>query len=312
MANPFDILIYLDEYLVKNLSSLVLSGYIDTRILRNTRDKTCSSGLHLEKRNGAFTQETCGKNEREGFKDRNKASLMNQEKHDHICGDLDERNYAKQEEEIRRTYTTFVLNQNLNNYLNSDHILQYKNEKNIFDNAIASGELIEVTGKITNQCLTSYLDILINLLTSIGCENLNTILNKEKSNFINFSVFLNMISHLKETLILNNTQDLMMSMGKCTAILTVNTKNFMNSECNMFDKINCDCKVIGKVIKTCANGECINFLRKTGQDKFYEEFLSSCNFLLDSLKENGIIIPEMPCCKIEENAIQILPLSISI
>ena len=45
MSNPFDILVYLDENLVKNLSSLVLTGYIETITLTQAFDKTLQAGM---------------------------------------------------------------------------------------------------------------------------------------------------------------------------------------------------------------------------------------------------------------------------
>ncbi|WP_315078979.1 hypothetical protein [uncultured Clostridium sp.] len=312
MNNPFDILIYLDENLVRNLSSLVLSGYIDTRIQKRVRDAKIFEGIHFDSRNGSFQQETEGKSEREGYKDENKGNLANAEEHNQIWRDFNGTGNVRLEEEIRRTYTTFVLNGNLNNFFNTGEILRSRNDVNILNNEVESGELVEITGQITNQSLISYVDTLIALLSAIGCENLDPLLDKEKYKFINFSVLLNLLNKLKETLTLNNTQDLIMTTGDCTTVLTVNNNNFMNNDCNIFDKINCNCKVVGKVVKTCSGSGCINFLRKTGTEKFYEDLLIYCDSLLGCLKDNGIMVPERPCCKVENKGIQLMPISISI
>ena len=45
MNNPFDVLVYLDEILVKNLSSLVLTGFIETVTLTQSFDNTLSAGM---------------------------------------------------------------------------------------------------------------------------------------------------------------------------------------------------------------------------------------------------------------------------
>lgn len=312
MNNLFDVLIYLDENLVRNLSSLVLSGYIDTRIQKRVRDAKFSEGIHIDSRNGCLQQETEGKNEREGYKDENKGNLINSEQHNQIWKDFNGAGNVRLEEEIRRTYTTFVLNGNLNSFFNTGQILKSKNSIHILNNQINAGELVEITGQITNESLISYVETLIALLSAIGCEKLDPLLDKEKYKFINFSVLLNLLDKLKSTLTLNNTQDLMMITGDCTTVLTVNNNNFMNNDYNVFDKINCNCKVVGKVIKTCCGAGCINFLRKTGTEKFYEDLLDYCDSLLVCLKNNGIIVPERPCCKIENKGIQLMPISISI
>ena len=48
MSNPFDILVYLDENLVKNLASLVLTGYIETITLTQAFDRTLKAGMKEE------------------------------------------------------------------------------------------------------------------------------------------------------------------------------------------------------------------------------------------------------------------------
>ena len=92
-----------------------------------------------------------------------------------------------------------------------------------------------------------------------------------------------------------------MKSGTGTVILTVNKDNFMNNRCNMFDNINCHCKVVGKVIKTCTE-ECdsISLLRKTGQEEFYENFFKKYTPLLECLKKNDILVPECPDLRINE------------
>ncbi|MBW6409189.1 hypothetical protein [Clostridium weizhouense] len=312
MANPFAVLIYLDENLVRNLSSLVLSGYIETRIQRKIKDSTIHTGVHVDSRNGSSKQETNGTLEREGYRDENEGNIINAEQHNQISRDLDGKAFIRQEDELRRTYTTFALNGSLNNYLTEGQFLQTRNGNNIISDEIASGELIEIEGLITNQSLLSYIDTLIILLSSLGCDNLNLLLDSKKSKILNFSVLLNMLTHLQEILKLNDTQDLVMSTGEGSAVITVNKNNFMHSDYNIFDRVNCNCKVIGKVVKSCSRSGCISFLRKTGTEDFYEKFLESCDFLIECLKENGIVVPERPCCKIEENGIQIMPISISI
>lgn len=56
-----------------------------------------------------------------------------------------------------------------------------------------------------------------------------------------------------------------MKIGNGIVILIVNKDNFMNGQCNIFDKINCYCKVVGKVIKICSvESDIISFFRKIG------------------------------------------------
>lgn len=310
MNNPFDVLVYLDESLVRNLSSLVLTGFIETITKTQAFDRTISAGFHEGDRIESSNQGSITKIEREGFKDKNKLKANNSFEHHHIDKDIDARQCIREEKEVKTTYTTFVLNGNLINYLNENKQLQHKNETDIENNNISIGDLIEIEGTITNKGVLSYIDTLINLITIFEVKYLDT-LTKDCTGKINFSMFLKMLTYIKSILTYNNTQDLIMKSGNGIAILTVNNDNFMNNRCNIFDNINCHCKVIGKVIKTCSK-ECdsISLIRKTGQEQFYENFLKKCEPLLECLNKNDILVPECPDLRINECAIQIMPLNI--
>ena len=310
MNNPFDVLVYLDENLVTNLSSLVLTGFIETITRTQAFDRTLSAGFHEGERIESSNEGSITRNEREGFKDKSKLEANNNFKHHHMEKDIDARQCIREEKEVKTTYTTFVLNGNLIDYFNEHNQLQHKNETDIENNNIYSGDLIEIEGIITNKCIVSYIDTLINLITIFGTEYLDT-LSKDCAGKINFLIFLKMLTYIKSILTYNNTQDLIMKTGNGTAILNVNKDNFMNNRSSMFDKINCHCKVVGKVIKTCTE-ECdsISLFRKTGQEQFYEDFFEKCKPLLECLKKNDILVPECPDLRINECAIQIMPLNI--
>jgi len=310
MNKPFDVLVYLDENLVRNLSSLVLTGFIETITKTQSFDRTLSAGFHEGDRIERSNQGSVSRIEREGFKDKNKLEAINNLEQHHLEKDIDSRQCIREEKQVRTTYTTFVLNGNLIDYLNENEHLQHKSESDIENNNIYPGDLIEIEGTITNKCITSYVDTLLNLITIFGTEYLD-MLTKDCSEKMNFSMFSKMLTYIKSILTYNNTEDLIMKSGSGTIILTVNKDNFMNSRCNMFDNTNCHCKVVGKVIKTCSE-ECdsISLLRKTGQEEFYEKFFEKYKPLLECLKKNDVLIPECPDLRINECAIQIMPLNI--
>jgi len=310
MNNPFDVLVYLDENLVRNLSSLVLTGFIETITRTQAFDRTLSAGFHEGDRSESSNQGSITKIEREGFKDKNKLEANNNFESHHLDKDIDAKQIIREEKQVRTTITTFVLNGNLIDHLNENKQLQHKNQTDIENDNIFPGDLIEIEGIITNMSVTSYIDTLINLVTIFGTEYLDSI-TKDCTGKINFSIFLKMLTYIKSILTYNNTEDLIMKSGNGTAILTVNKDNFMNNRCSIFDHINCHCRVVGKVIKTCSE-ECdsISLLRKTGQEKFYENFFEKYKPLLECLKKNDIFVPECPDLRINECAIQIMPLNI--
>ena len=195
-------------------------------------------------------------------------------------------------------------------HLNKNNELQHKDVTDIESDDIYAGDLIEVEGTITNSSLLCYIECLINLIDIFGADHLNTFTEGIETT-MNFTMFQKMLIHLKSILDCNNTQDLIMKVGNGKAILTINRNNFMNSQCNVFDKINCRCKVVGKVIKTCTEkDDTISLLRKTGQECFYENFFEKSTPLFDCLEANGLFVPECPELRIEECAMQIMPINI--
>jgi hypothetical protein len=309
MNNPFEILIYLDENLIRNLSSITLTGFIETITKTQAFDRTLSTGVHEGDRLDSFKENRIIRNEREGYKDKNKTEGNNNNLNHHMDKDIDLRQCIKEEEQVKTTYTTFMLNRRLIEQLNTNQQLLHKNQKDIENNNILSGDMIEIEGMITNQGVVPYIDALINLITIFGCEYLDGLF-KDCNEKFNFSISLKMLTYIKSILTLNNTQDLIMKTETGMVVLTVNKDNFMGSRCNLFDNINCHCKVIGKVVKTCSNENCISLLRKTGQEQFYENFFEKCKILLECLKKNEIIVPECMDLIIKKNAVQIIPLNI--
>jgi hypothetical protein len=310
MNNFFDVLVYLDENLVRNLSSLVLTGFIETITNTQAFDRTLSAGIHQGDRIENSNQGSISRIERKGYRDKNRLDANNNMENHHIDKDIDAKQCIREERQVKTTYTTFVLNSNLINYFNENNQLQHKSERDIENNNIYPGDLIELNGTITNQGILPFIDTLINLVSIFGSEYLDD-LAKNCSGNINFSMFLKMLTYIKSILTYNNTLDLIMNSGKGRVILTVNKENFMNNRYNIFDNINCPCKVIGKVIKTCSE-ECdsISLLRKTGQEEFYENFFEKCKPLIECLEKNDILVPKCPDLRINECAIQIMPLNI--
>ena len=310
MENPFDILVYIDETLVKNLASLVLTGYIETITLTQAFDRSLQAGMKEGDRIESTNQGSLTKIEREGFKDRNEFDSNNEFIHHHCDKDMDARRFVHEERKVQTTYTTFVLNGNLMDHFNQNNELHHKDVSDVENDNIEVGDLIEIEGTITSSSILSYIDTLLNLIDIFGCDYLND-LTKDCNCKMKFEMLQKMLTYLKTVLNCNNTQDLIMKTGNGKVILTVNKNNFMNSTCNIFDKINCHCKVVGKVIKTCTEEEdTISLLRKTGQEEFYEKSLEMCQPLLECLARNGIMTPKCPKLRIEESAIQLMPLNI--
>lgn len=310
MENPFDILVYLDDTLVKNLASLVLTGYIETITLTRAVDRSIEAGMKEGDKIENTNQGSLTRIEREGFKDRNEYDSCNELDHHHCDKNMGARRFVHEEQKVQTTFTTFVLNGNLMSYFNEHNELHRKEVDDIENDNVEVGDLIELEGTITSSSVLNFVETLINLIDIFGCDYLNEI-TKECNSKLKFEMLQKMLTYLKTILTCNNTQDLIMKVGNGRAILTINKNYFMNNTCNVFDKINCHCKVVGKVIKTCSGEEDnISLLRKTGQEKFYEKYFEMFKPLLNCLEKNGIMVPECPDLRINESGIQIMPLNI--
>ena len=62
------LLMYLDEDLVRNMSSFVLNGYIEIRTSRIIQDLTLSGKAGIDLRDHCFDEDRKSNDEREGFK----------------------------------------------------------------------------------------------------------------------------------------------------------------------------------------------------------------------------------------------------
>ena len=66
--NITDLLIYLDEGLTKNLNSLIINGYIETRTSKWIEDRTISAGVDFTDKDLYFQEDRRMKDERDGYK----------------------------------------------------------------------------------------------------------------------------------------------------------------------------------------------------------------------------------------------------
>ena len=309
MRDRLDLLIYLDEVLIMNLSSAFFSGYVDIRTHREINDKHIAGKIHEENKEQSYEEDRYSKDIREGYK--GKISIEVGTYQNSIANDrfLETTNSTRVENEIKKIYTSFSLHNDLINGLYEKKMIREINN-NI--NNISVGEYIELTGNITTISVVSYLDVLIDILTCYGTDELNKLLKNNGICKLDYTKILNMLTHLLDLLTKNNTQDLLIRFNDTSLILIVNTKFFLNENACIFDKVHCSCKVIGKVMKISEPDDKISLLRKTAQFEYYERLINSINPLLIILQNEGIIIPKMPQLSISDNYLLIAPISIYI
>lgn len=303
------LLMYLDEGLVTNLSSLLLSGYINIRTTKLIEDRTLTGNAAMDERHHHFDDDRCNEDEKDGFKFTSLGNLNHDELTQSNRGFLENRQFLRREEEFQRIYTTFSLHSQILTQLDTKHSIKTF-DNTIKDGDVSPGDYVKIKGDLTSQSVNSYLDSLLNIFDCIGCDNLNNILPKNQNNFINFTSMRNVMSHLNEILNKNNTQDLILNCGKTPVVLNVNNGFFMNNNAYVYDRIDCPCTVFGKVIKVASSGECVSLLRKTAQHDYYEKLLNNCCPYCDMLSKSGITVPKMPNLKCEGISLVVVPISI--
>lgn len=312
MGESLDLLIYLDESLIRNLSSVFFDGYIDIKTHKEINDKSFSGKLHNENKEQFYEEDRYSKDIREGYKGKTSGEVDTHQSNLENDTSFETGQYTRREDEIKQIYTSFGLHKQLISGLYSKKLLREIHEDTICNSSTYEGEYIELKGNITTISLVSYLDILIDVLKCYGTEELDKLLVDKSLGKLNYTKILKMLMHLLELLIKNNTQDLIIECNTATLIITVNTTFFLNKNASMFDKVHCPCKVVGKVMRTCRDGKKLSLLRKTAQFEYYEKLIKSIEPFLKLLEDEGILVPTIPKLNINEKYLLIAPISIYI
>ena len=306
-----DLLIYLDEELTKNLNSLVIKGYIEKRTSRWIEDRTISGNIRFQDREQYFEEDRCIRDERDGYKGKNYNSADSLTNTKEKAEGLDGRRFIRREEELTRIYTVFELHNQLVNGLNDSNILKNVSDEWMSDD-ISVGDYIQLNGVIGEDSILSYVDVCCNLINCIGCDTLNSLAKSTSSNIYYYNVLSRTLITLRDYLNVNNTQDVIINTNNNDVVVMMNNQYLFNNYGNIYERAGCPCKIIGKVIRVCEEGEYIHLLRKTGQPEFYEKLLASHSILNNSLKSNGLIIPTEPRVKVEGKTLLVVPISMSI
>ncbi len=303
-----DFLLYLDELLITGLSSLIGEGYIEVITRKKTCDRTLSGKLHNENKETNFCEDRHSKDKREGYKGYTNSDAST---YTYGCDNdstIEERGYVKIEEEEKRIFTMFSFHRNILITLQDKGEL--KTLSDVCSGNVNEGDYVQVNGTICSESLSEYVDSLKTIINCFGCDKLNEL--SSGSNSLDFNIIDKFLNEIQSRLHLNNTSDLILKCKNKDIILTINNSYFLNNNANKLDSIDCNCNIVGKIVKKCYDNDNINFLRKTGQQDFYEEMLYKCIPAFDCLYKLGITPPKCPRIKITDNPYQIIPISIYI
>lgn len=308
-----DLLVYLDEALIKNLNSVILNGYIDIRTYRRIKDRTIGGNVKIGDRESNGSDFGSKKDKLEGYRTKQESCDDHYENGSDRSLGFEGRDFDRNEQEIKKISTIFTLHGSLlNNMYNNKNVkkISYKDMEN---GNIKEGEYVEVDGFLQETSLPFYIDTLIYSINCYGADFLNTLLEKKNLKNLNFNVICKLLERLRMSITSRGSHDLIMKNEDISLLLTINENNFLSNHAHMFNLVHCSCKVFGKVmmIKEDDN-KCISLLRKTSQEEYYQQIIDSIDPYLEVLKENNIILPKKPECNIKGKVIMILPISICI
>ena len=304
------LLMYLDDGLVRNMSSFVLNGYVEIRTSKIIQDLKLTGKTGIDVTDHSFNQDNRTDIERDGFKENTLVSIGNYENTRSNNASLENIENIRREEELKRIYTTFNLHGELISKLKASNKLKIFNDTTLKEGDVIPGDYIQIHGNLTSESINSYLDSLLTIFNCFGDDNLDRMMPRDLKGTLNFQNINYLLNHLHEILNKNSTQDLILQCGDTPVVLNVNNNFFMNNTSYVFDKVNCPCTVYGKVINVANNGNCISLLRKTAQNDYYEHLLNTCCPYCDRLNDKGILVPKMPRLKCEGVSLIIVPISI--
>ena len=306
-----DLLIYLDEVLIKNLNSVALNGYIDIRTYRRIKDRTFGGNVKIGDRESNGSDFRDHRDKIEGYKTKHKTCEDHyQNGRDRSLG-FEGRDFDRNEQEIKKISTIFTLHNDLLNKMYTSKNVKKVDGNSIENGDIKEGDYIQITGCVQETSLPLYIDTLIDTINCYGVDFLNTLLEKKDLKTLNFTIICKLLEGLRKSITANGTHDLLIQNDKASLVLTISENNLLNNHSHMFDLVHCSCKIFGKVMMIKEDTDkCISLLRKSSQEEYYQQVIDSIDPYLEVLKENNIILPKKPECNVKGKMIMILPISI--
>ncbi|MCR1949787.1 hypothetical protein NSA50_01785 [Clostridium sp. DSM 100503] len=306
-----DLLIYLDEALIKNLNSVALRGYIDIRTYRRIKDRTFGGNVKIGDRESNGSDFRDHRDKIDGYKTKHKTYEDHyQNGRDKSLG-FEGRDFDRNEQEVKKITTIFTLhNELLNNMITSKNVKQV-DSNSIENGEVKEGDYVQISGCVQEISLPFYIDTLIDSINCYGVDFLNTLLEKENLKTLNFNIICKLLERLRKSITARGSYDLVIQNEKASLVLTISENNFLSNHSHIFDLVHCSCKIFGKVMMIKEdNNKCISLLRKSSQEDYYQEILDSIEPYLEVLRKNNIILPKKPECNIKGKMIMILPISI--
>lgn len=284
--------VYINEDLVLDLAALMFDGYIESKNVRNSED------LEVHSRNI--------KDNRCQITSEDRAVVTNANGLDHFHGELDFRNDVN----ARINFTDFSRFNNVRNMMLEKNMIKLIVEEDILNDRIKCNQYVEFTANMLMTSLLPSINTLIGIIESYDTKILDNLIREKLSGVTNITSILNQLKFLSNTLSINNTTDMILNINTSNVALIVNLNNFSNKNAYVYDLIDSELRILGKVSRIVDEIDYIDLLRKTAVSDYYNIFLNSLAPYLEILNSNGILVPDNFTTTVSGPAIEVLPVAI--
>lgn len=314
MLGEFDALFYFDEFLIRQLGSFVVEGYIDIVTRRSIWDKTLTGKANSLNRENKFHEERTNEDVREGFKINTNYCDNNFQNGAENGASIENREFERCEDEVKRIYTNFNLYQNYFTIIKKQNKYRTITEEDIKFKNIREGEIVGLYCCIGNNCPYKAFETIVDILNALGKENIISLFNQnniEIPKWFNIDKTYALMNMIYNKLYKDGNRDTLFSIGNTPVIACTNSECYCNNRKGAIRGSGCNFKIIGKVVRIFGREEGINIFRKLGECGFYEEIIKSLVKDVEFINKLGFNLPTKILNKIYGEGILILPFSIS-
>lgn len=301
--------IYANREIILDLYSIIIDGYLESVSIKRVEDKSDNFRVQNGRKN------VKSNDLKKSYTSKDKISIAENEcidKYRDFSGTIDDKNSIRDEISVKRIYTNFHILNKLKNVMVAENMIKYMKKGKISSENIVRGDYIEVEGCISPISLITEINTMIDIIETYDDKELNKLLKNQQDRevFMDYSIILKHLKNLNKQLSSHNTTNMIIDCKYSKVVLNINTNNFSDKNVYMYDNVDCDCKVLCKVIKVVDENKYIDLLCKTCMSSYYNELLKSIRTNLDILRENNIILPNNITTEIKGPAIQAIPIAI--
>ncbi|MGL5149328.1 MAG: hypothetical protein ACRC7N_01995 [Clostridium sp.] len=313
MFGDLDVLYYFDEMLIRQLGSFVIEGYVDIITQKCIRDKTLTGSANTGNSNSKGGDCRNTKDEKDGYKSLNATEGDTFSNNCDNRAGIEDREFVRREDEIKRVYTSFNIYKNVMTTINSTNKFRPISERDIIANNIKDGEIVGLECFLTDICPHKCVQTIADTLNALGKDLIKDMLGDKQGigeGKLNVDKMFSLINLLYNKLNSDTHHDIVVRVSNTLIMLCVNSSSYSDNRNSLINGCGCRLKVIGKVVKNCNRVESFNLFRKLGECNFYDKMLEN---ILEDIKiinkECNLYMPTNIIQKVDNIGAIIMPMT---